>query len=229
METADIEYDTLMRDAVRLEGEQLISYWLEQLPFYCRDEYLASTLRPTEILRFRHGSFEYLLDYYTALEHRGEVPYSAWEEDRLIVAFGRSAPRKRQRDDGRLRGWVGPTHKTFGTGWDKGHYIAHSLGGAIEGVEANVFVQRRDFNRGSRYRKMEEYCAKVANTFCFSRPLYSDGSSRPTFVDFGLITAEGQLWVERFDNRSVIATAANRRLQPAPPRKKKAARLKRSC
>ena len=207
METASIEYDLLVRGAVGLEGEQLISYWLEQLPFYCRDEYLTSTLRPTETLRFRHGSFEYVLDHYTALEHRGEVPYSAWEEDRSIVALGRSAPSKRRRDDGRLRGWIGPTQKTFGTGWDKGHYIAHSLGGAVDGVEANVFVQRRDFNRGwspagRRYREMEEYCAKVANTFCFSRPLYSDGSSRPTFVDFGLITTEGQLWVERFDNRS---------------------------
>ena len=203
---AQLAYEGLIDESAGLGGEDLIAYWVEQLPYLCRDEYLASTLRPTEILRFRQGSFEYVVDHYTALEHRGEVPYSAWDEDRLVVASGRSAPQRRRRDDARLRGWVGPTNKAFGTAWDKGHFIAHSLGGAVDGVEANVFVQRRDFNRGwspagKRYREMEKYCAAFPSTFCFSRPLYSDGTARPAFLDFGVLTAEGRLWVERFDNR----------------------------
>lgn len=206
MESNEADYRALIEEAAGLAGEELVLYWMEQLPYLCRDEYLASTLRPTEIIRFRQGSFEYVIDQYTALEHRAEIPYSFWEEDRLIVACGRSRPQIGRRDGGRLRGWVGRTDKTFGTAWDKGHYIGHSLGGAVEGLEANVFVQRRDFNRGwsaqgKRFRQMEKYCVVNPNTFCFARPLYIDGTARPTFLDFGVLTAAGRLWIERFDNR----------------------------
>lgn len=146
------------------------------------------------------------VDYDTSLELRGVVPYSSWEEGRLVVAYGRSAPRPRARDDSRLRGWVGPTQRMFGDRWDKGHYIAHSLGGAVHGVEANVFVQRRDLNRGwsedgKRFRKMEKYCVEHPGTLCFARRIYIDGTSRPAWLDFGLVQHGGDLWVEGFDNR----------------------------
>lgn len=208
MEPALVDYVALTTEAAELQGEELISYWIEQLPYFCRDEYLASTLRPTDILRVTHGAFEYVFDHYTQFEANGTVPYSTWEEDRLIVVCGRSCqPRRpRRRDDTRLRRWIGRTEKALGTGWDKGHFIAHALGGAVDGMEVNVFVQRRDFNRGwsaqgKVYRHMEAYCASHAGTFCFSRPLYADGSARPAWVDFGLLMEDGQLWVERFDNR----------------------------
>ena len=47
-----------------------------------------------------------------------------------------------------LKDWIGATGKVFGNKWDKGHYIAHTIGGAVDGLEANIFVQRRDLNRG---------------------------------------------------------------------------------
>jgi hypothetical protein len=69
-----------------------------------------------------------------------------------------------------------------------------------------VFVQRRDLNRGwsedgKRFRQMEQYCVEHPGTLCFARPIYADGTSRPAWLDFGLIQQEGDLWVECFDNR----------------------------
>ena len=206
-QATDSDYGPLVLEATGLAGEDLIRFWAEQLPYFCRDGYLARTLRPTEILRFHYETFGYVFDNYTLLEAQGIVPYSPFEEDRLIVACGRSKPGKRSRDDYRLRGWVGKTEHVFGKEWDKGHYIAHSLGGAVDGLESNVFVQRRDLNRGwseegKRFREMETYCFRHAGTFCFARPIYTDGTARPAFLDFGLLTLEGRLWIERFDNRS---------------------------
>lgn len=101
---------------------------------------------------------------------------------------------------------IGPTNTALGSVWDKGHFIAHSIGGAVDRAEINIFTQRRDLNRGwseegKTFRAMEEYCLERPGTFCFARPLYSDGSSRPTFLEFGLCKSDGTLWVERFDNR----------------------------
>src|ERR1035441_7538606 len=80
-------------------------------------------------------------------------------------------------------------------------FIAHSIGGAVDGVEMNVFVQRRDLNRGwsaegKTYREMESYCSSRSGTFCFSRPIYLDGTARPSFVEFGLLKEDNKLWVE---------------------------------
>lgn len=91
-------------------------------------------------MRITHGSFEYIYDNYTMLEAIGEVPCHPTAERRLVAVHGLSAPRPRRRDDGRPRGWVEPTERTFGRQWDKGHFVAHSMGGAMDGVEASVFV-----------------------------------------------------------------------------------------
>lgn len=146
---------------------------------------------------------------YQALEDRGVVAPSPKEDSRLIVAFGRSAPRSRRRDDYRLRGLIGPTNSAVGRQWDKAHFIGHALGGAVDQLEINVFIQRRDVNRGwsaagKRFRAQERYCVEHPNTFCFARPLYADGYSRVAFLDFGLLDSDGVLRVERFDNTPTL-------------------------
>jgi hypothetical protein len=206
MECHVAEYQSLVQSSAGLAGEELISFWADELPFFCRDAYLALTRRPTEILRLPYGAFDYIFDCYQGSEEEREILGSDWAEGRLVVACGRSKPEPRKRDDYRLAGWVGPTNKVFGAAWDKGHFIGHSLGGAVDRFEANVFIQRRDLNRGwseegKLFRKMEEYCVQNPNTFCFARPLYVDASYRPAFLDFGVLTKEGPLWVNRFDNR----------------------------
>ena len=88
------------------------------------------------------------------------------------------------------------------SGRDKGHFIAHAIGG---GLDMNVFSQARDLNRGISeqgkvYRLMERYCYENAGTFCFSRPVYDDATSIPRWVEFGLLRDDGSLWVEVFEN-----------------------------
>lgn len=87
------------------------------------------TSHQVNVVRWQHGSFEYFFDDYTSLESRGLVPYASDIEARLIGVLGCSSPKTTHRDDYRLKGWIGPTEKVFGTGRDKGHYIAHTIGG----------------------------------------------------------------------------------------------------
>lgn len=201
-----LKYETLIKEAGNCSAENLISFLSEELRYLWRDAYLQMMPRATEIVRMQRGPFEYIFDDYATLETTGAVPYSPDAEARLVAVLGRSEPKIEKRDDGRLRGWVGPTEKMFGCEWDKGHFIAHSIGGAADRWELNVFVQRRELNRGwseagKRFREMEEYCGLNPATFCFSRPLYVDQTAKPAFIEFGLLKKDGKLWVECFDNR----------------------------
>src|SRR6266581_1862670 len=70
---------------------------------------------------------------------------------------------------------VGATETTFGREWDKGHFVAHSIGGAVDRAGVSVFVQLRALNRGwseagKRFREMEAYWETNLGTFCFNRP-----------------------------------------------------------
>jgi hypothetical protein len=200
-----VDYRRVLADAARASCG-VTEFLLAELPYLWRDANLEMTLRPTDIVRWRRGPFEYIYDDYASFEASGAVPFDPQAEARLVAALGRSEPTKLVRDDYRLRGWVGATEKMFGSGWDKGHFIAHSIGGAVDGLEANVFVQRRDLNRGwstegRRFRQMEKYCVSRPGTFCFSRPLYLDQTAKPAFVEFGILKSDGVLWVERFNNQ----------------------------
>lgn len=201
-----LDYHSVIERAPDCSAEAVIAFLSEELPYLWRDAYLQMTPRPTNIVRFRYNAFDYLYDDYASLEASGDAPYDPNSEARLVAVLGRSEPRKITRDDYRLKGWVGPTEKMFGRQRDKGHFIAHSIGGAVDGLEAHVFLQRRDLNRGwsaagKRYREMENFCVRNPGTFCFSRPLYIDQTARPGFLEFGILKGIRELWVERFDNR----------------------------
>jgi len=201
-----ISYTEVLAKTVGASYEEAVAVLREELPSLWRDAYRTYSNRPTDLVSIERGGFEFLFDDYTGLEARGVVPYDPHHESRVVAVYGCSAPPRLKRDDHRLRGWVGATEGMFGTGWDKGHFIAHSIGGAVLGSELNVFVQRRALNRGwstegKRFRAMEAYCASHPGTFCFARPIYTDGSAQPTFVEFGLLRGDGELWVDSFDNR----------------------------
>lgn len=106
--------------AARAESTDMIAWLAEELPYVWLDEYRKMTAAGVEVVRVQRGSFEYL---YDAKESPGH-------ESRVVAALGRSSPRSTARDDSRLSGWVGSTKRYFGDGWDKGHFIGHSLGGA---------------------------------------------------------------------------------------------------
>ena len=203
-----VDYTRIKEQAEGLHGEELVQSLRAELFYAFQDAYLEMTPRMTDIAVIQQGPFEYLYDDYATLEAQGLVPYHPTMEARLLVAMGRSAPRKPKRDDSRLRGWAGPSLEKYGPGWDRGHFIAYCMGGVVDQFELNVFVQRRSLNRGwrshprgSQYRRMEDYCAVNLGTFCFSRPIYYDETAKPTFIEFGLVKIEGELWVECFDNQ----------------------------
>jgi hypothetical protein len=187
--------------AARESGEGVEAFLREELPICWEDRYLAMAERTSHIVVFRYGTFDYIFDSFQEQERfdpgRGRLPVEA----RLVAAIGTSVPKRTKRDDGRLRGITlsampGPESSP----WDRGHFIAHSIGGSVDGNEANVFLQLRSVNRG-RYRSMESYCRKNPGVLCFSRPLYTDTSAHPTEVEFGVLKPEGDLWVERMPNR----------------------------
>jgi hypothetical protein len=178
----------------------------EELPHYWYDEYSRMTPgRQLNVSVITRGTFDYLFDEQDTLIAAGVVSPEPNTESRLVAVLGFSAPDLRRRDDARLRKWLGATNSTFGKAWDKGHFIAHSIGGAVAGSELNVFIQRRDLNRGwspagRRYRALETYCAAHPDVLCWSRPIYTDGSAMPLQIEFGVLKADDQLWVDTFEN-----------------------------
>lgn len=159
-----------------------IIYALDSLPaegttYLWQDAYLEMTPRLTNIIILTQGTFDYIYDDYATLEAMGVVEADDITEARLVAAVGVSRPNPKRRDDSRLRDWVGPTGATFGDTWDKGHFIGHSIGGAVDGLEANVFIQLRSVNRGG-YREMERYCAANSGVLCFKSELHPP-SRRP--------------------------------------------------
>lgn len=204
--TGTVDYNAIMRNTTGYSQEQLIALLVDWLPDTWCKAYEEFTSGPTDIVEIRYENFHYLFDCYPTFAPHNKVDLDSDIESRLVVAYGRSRPKQAGRDDYRLRGWVGPTQRMFGREWDKGHYIANSIGGAVDRIEVNVFAQRRHLNRGwsepgKRFRQMEMECTKKAGTFCFHRPLYADRSARPAYLEFGLLRANGELWVEQFDNR----------------------------
>ena len=152
------------------------------------------------LVRFKHGSFDYICDLYSQLEATGAVPYDQTVRDRVVAVFGTSSRALKNRDVKRIR--VGVSEEFEGTERDDGHFMAHCIGG---GLDVNVFSQERRLNRGwspqgRTYRQMESYCYEQPGTFCFSRPIYADGSGVPRWLEFGLVQADQTLWVEVFDN-----------------------------
>lgn len=186
--------------AAKASGEDIAAFLREVLPYCWKDRYIAMTDRPSEILVFAYETFDYIFDVYQQVELCDRAGSNLPVEARLIAAIGTSKPKRTRRDDGRLRRLTvtpmpGPDSK-----WDRGHFIAHSIGGTVDGNEANVFLQLRSINRG-RYRIMENYCRKNAGVTCFSRPIYTDTSAHPTQIEFGVLQTNGELWVEVHPNR----------------------------
>ena len=197
-----IDYEFLLCEA-RLEGtSQLAGCLRKHLLVQWHDSYIVAVGRPTNLVRFASRSFEYVFDLYSGLEATGEIPYDQTVEDRVVAVLGTSATTDEPRTGTRMRGWLGETGEIVGAVRDKGHFIAHCIGG---GLDLNVFSQDRNLNRGwsaqgKTYRQMERYCQERPGTFCFARPIYSDNSSVPRWLEFGLLKEDETLWVETFDN-----------------------------
>lgn len=197
-----IDYELFCGVAATKGRDSLARFLTEELPYKWRELYVEQTPHVTNIVRFHYNTFEYFYDLHFELEPSGDVSHSQTVEDRLVGVIGVSAPTTGPRNPSRLRGWVGTTEKYIGKDRDKGHFMAHYIGG---GLDVNVFSQDRALNRGWSaqgriYRRMEAYCYEHPGTLCFSRPVYADGTSVPRWLEFGLARDDGTIWVEVFDN-----------------------------
>jgi hypothetical protein len=196
-----IDYDPFLRAAEAGCEANFASFLQRRLPSAWSEIYLAATARPTNLATLRVGTFEYLCDLYRELEATGEVAIDQTIENRVIAAFGTSALAGAQRVSGRMGENSANEHLLI-TERDSGHFIAHSVGGS---TSVNVFSQERRLNRGwsaegKVFRRMEQYCSTWPGTFCFARPIYTDSSSVPRWLEFGLLRQDRTLWVEVFDN-----------------------------
>lgn len=194
-----VPYAEIMR-AARESGEAVDAFLVAELPLCWENRYLAMAVRPSHILVFRYGTFDYIFDSYQDAEKFEPASGASPVEARLVAAIGTSAPPSSPRDDSRLRGMVLSQMPGTETPWDRGHFIAHAIGGRVDGNEANVFLQLRSVNRGP-YRSLEAYCKVRPGTLCFSRPIYVDTSAHPAGVEFGILQADGNLRVEFLHNR----------------------------
>ena len=199
MQVPRVPYDLIFAEA-QASGEDVATFLQEELPCCWRDRYCLMSERPTDIIVFTYETFDYIFDAYQQQELYDEASGKLPVEARLVAAIGTSKPKRTKRDDARLRGLTVSARPGLEAKWDRGHFIAHSIGGTVDGNEANVFLQLRSINRG-KYRAFEKYCQKNAGVTCFSRPIYTDTSAHPTEIEVGVRKTEGELWVQLLPNR----------------------------
>ncbi len=197
-----IAYRRLGRSARAGSIYELIADLRLRLPALWQRAYTAAACHIPNIIHVEYGTFDYICDSYSEMEALGEVAFDQRVRDRVVGVLGISLPMRGRRRGSLPKGWVEHPEEVDGGGRDKGHFIAHAIGG---GLDMNVFSQARDLNRGiseqgKLYRMMERYCYENAGTFCFSRPVYNDATSIPRWVEFGLLRDDGSLWVEVFEN-----------------------------
>lgn len=199
MSTSDISYQSVFNEAL-ISGEDVSLFLRRELFWLWHDAYLKMSNRIVEPLTYTAGSFDYLIDAHETPMPKNPSPDYCTIDARLIAVIGKSMPQTHKRDDGRLRGLTLSSNDTNSGPWDRGHFIGHSIGGSVDGNEANVFLQLRSINRG-RYRMMEAYCLSRPGVTLFSRPIYNDSTAHPFAIEFGILKPENELWVEHMPNR----------------------------
>lgn len=195
-----IDYEATLSAARKQSRSNTEIIFQESLPTLWRDVYLSTITHEPNLVRFRHRTFEYICDLYSQLQVTGSEPYDQTIPDRVIGVFGTSSRAQECRN--RRRTKIELIEELEGTQRDDGHFMARSIGGDLD---VNLFSQDRLLNRGwssqgKIYRRMEKYCREQEGTFCFSRPIYCDGSNVPRWLEFGVLKSDGTLWVEVFDN-----------------------------
>lgn len=194
MSRSTVPYRTFLKQATS-QGRVNLTSLVAMLETVWISEYYRMCRHAPQVLQFRDGPFEFLFDHASMTSSKAE--------DRLVVAYGRSAGPLGARDASRMKGFLGGGIEIPGKGtFDKGHAMAHASGG---GLDVNLFPQRRELNRGwsadgKVYREMERYCAEHPGTFAFSRLIYTDLTWVPAKVEYGVLEDDSRLWVEEFLN-----------------------------
>ena len=126
-------------------------------------------------------------------------------DDRVVACWGKSQSPHGKRDSSRMSSFIGSSAELDANNIrDKGHMMSHGTGG---GLDINLYPQRRDLNQRRKsnpasyvYAEMEKYTRENSNVFYFNRLLYSNNTWIPSWIEFGVVKLDGNLWVEVFDN-----------------------------
>lgn len=169
------------------------------------DAYTASFPKHGEITTQNFRGFAFVIDHIWDFGDGAEVDTDL-PVTRVLGAFGISGHPINPKNRNIMKRYLGSTSQAYaeyGPNYDKGHFIAHTMGGP---VDANLFPQKREINRGwskagKRYREMERFVATHPGIFVFSRPIYTDLSDCPFELEFGFCDSNMSWEVEMFSNR----------------------------
>ena len=136
-QTSQIPYNQAITETTDLFGKVI----LEELIHFLEDEWLSTYCdmcnHDPNVLQFSDQGFTFLFDQ--ASVNSNEV------EDRLVAAYGYSIAQRKQRDKNRMRGFFGGGIEIPGKGkFDKGHVLAHAIGGSRCGSADRGGPQRGD-------------------------------------------------------------------------------------
>ncbi len=177
-------------------SETVVATWLRQ--------YQASTPWASMVLEIELGSLTYLFDAAPSYE-----PQDRTGDDRVVGVFGRPTVPQGARDHGRQAGFIPDRRRWSELGYDRGHFVAHSLGG---GLDINLFPQAVALNRGwsiagRRWRDLERRAAAGSETLLFVRPCYDSPTWTPRSLDVAVL-ANGEIEAGFFDNSLDQPTAS---------------------
>lgn len=194
------DYYRILSELPDNDYEAAVAYLETALPDYFEETY-DHQFGNSEIVHFRdhtNGSYQ---TYFDCTEEAGVDFYS--RTARVVCVLARSKANTTKRDASRQQNFIGSFEAIAQyRGYDKGHFIAHDSDGQLD---QNIFPQLRSLNRGLSpqgrlYRAMERYVQRNPGVFYFIRPLYNDPSWIPAKLDFGILTPEGGMLLNRFDN-----------------------------
>lgn len=200
-----VDYDALVNPKHSLIYDELVEHLIEVLPPLWQKAYRKMTQSPTSIHHFSHRGFDFLFDRASELHSRGVVPDERAVEDRIIVAYGRSAATLGRNDNGSKKHLLGDAAERFGDNTERPYLPGGVLGGTFD---ISLYPQYRDLDNerssdSRAYRAMKKYCSEHLGTFCFTRLVYTTRSWRPATIEHGLLRADGTFWVRKFKNATV--------------------------
>ena len=168
---------------------EVVAQWL--------DRYRAGTCWSPEILEIPLGSLVYLFDEAPSRGVEGAETADA----RVVGVWGRPSSARGERDRARQRGFLPDAGRWSEAGFDRGHFVAHGLGG---GMDVNFFPQAADLNRGRspagrRWRELERRAGRADGALILVRPVYDSPSWVPRWIDFGVVVGD-ELEIATFDN-----------------------------
>lgn len=202
-----LDFNAIIREINAVTPQELFLHFKEERWNAWIDEYLSDSFGYSGEITCQGfwGGFQFIIDHTSDWEP-ADYPKSNLPEDRVVAAFGLSTVRADDQNKTIMQSFRKGTNKLFeryGAVYNRGHLIAHSMGGPID---VNLFPQLEHVNlgrspEGSKYRKMERYITAHPGTFVFSRPIYGDFSECPFAFEYGYCDADMKMITETFPNR----------------------------